>query len=202
MNNNQQETKWSENVMLVDADYVDKVAFNLIVNFERMLGRRIPKADLAKWVDCVALDGGIREGGYETLVVLAHQKDKVQLDNFAPGNYAAELDGKAFKDSLGEFVISAVAIEPIADSEDYLTEALRLVTAQKEVKRVMVIPNAEDPYIYNKVREALNRVDDDEKRITVFAMEPKPGGNFRQEILGYSLMAALGITSDEINSKS
>jgi hypothetical protein len=202
MNNNQQETKWSENVMLVDADYVDKVAFNLIVNFERMLGRRIPKADLAKWVDCVALDGGIREGGYETLVVLAHQKDKVQLDNFAPGNYAAELDGKAFKDHLGEFIISAVAIEPIADSEDYLTEALRLVTAQKEVKRVMVIPNAEDPYIYNKVREALNRVDDDEKRITVFAMEPKPGGNFRQEILGYSLMAALGITSDEINSKS
>ena len=202
MNNNQQETKWSENVMLVDADYVDKVAFNLIVNFERMLGRRIPKADLAKWVDCVALDGGIREGGYETLVVLAHQKDKVQLDNFAPGNYAAELDGKAFKDHLGEFIISAVAIEPIADSEDYLTEALRLVTAQKEVKRVMVIPNAEDATIYNKVRATLNRVDDDEKRITVFAMEPKPGGNFRQEILGYSLMAALGITSDEINSKS
>ena len=202
MNNNQQETKWSENVMLVDADYVDKVAFNLIVNFERMLGRRIPKADLARWVDCVALDGGLKEGAHETLVVLAHQKDKAQLDNFAPGNYAAELDGKAFKDSLGEFVISAVPIEPIADSEDYLTEALRLVTAQKEVKRVMVIPNAEDPYIYNKVRETLNRVDDDEKRITVFAMEPKPGGNFRQEILGYSLMAALGITSDEINSKS
>ena len=202
MNNNQQETKWSENVMLVDADYVDKVAFNLIVNFERMLGRRIPKADLAKWVDCVALDGGLREGVHETLVVLAHQKDKAQLDNFAPGNYADELDGKAFKDHLGEFIISAVAIEAIADSEDYLTEALRLVTAQKEVKRVMVIPNAEDPYIYNKVRETLNRVDDDEKRITVFAMEPKPGGNFRQEILGYSLMAALGITSDEINSKS
>ena len=202
MNNPIQETRWSENVILADADYVDKVAFNLIVNFERMLGRRIPKADLAKWVDCVALDGGLRAGGHETLVVLAHQKSKAQLDNFAPGNYAAELDGKAFKDHLGEFIISAVAIEPIADSEDYLTEALRLVTAQKEVKRVMVIPNAEDPYIYNKVREALNRVDDDEKRITVFAMEPKPGGNFRQEILGYSLMAALGITSDEINSKS
>ena len=202
MNNPIQETRWSENVILADADYVDKVAFNLIVNFERMLGRRIPKADLAKWVDCVALDGGLRAGGHETLVVLAHRKEKTQMENFAPGDYAAELDGKAFKDSLGEFVISAVAIEEIADSEDYLTEALRLVTAQKEVKRVMVIPNAEDPYIYNKVREVLNRVDDDEKRITVFAMEPKPGGNFRQEILGYSLMAALGITSDEINSKS
>jgi len=187
--------------MLVDADYVDKVAFNLIVNFERMLGRRIPKADLARWVDCVALDGGLKEGTHETLVVLAHKKDKPQLENFAPGNYTAELDGKAFKDHLGEFIISAIPIEAIADSEDYLTDALRLVTVQKEVKRVMVIPNAEDPYIYNKVREVLNRVDDDEKRITVFAMEPKPGGNFRQEILGYSLMAALGISADEIHAK-
>ena len=40
-------TKWSRNVILVDGDYVDSVAFNLIVNFERMLGRRIPKADTA-----------------------------------------------------------------------------------------------------------------------------------------------------------
>ena len=63
----------------------------------------------------------------------------------------------------------------------------------------MVIPNAEDGYIYNKVREALRRVDDEEMRVTVFAMQPMPGGNFRQEILGYSLMAALGIRSEEIN---
>ena len=202
MNNNQQETKWSENVMLVDADYVDKVAFNLIVNFERMLGRRIPQADLAKWIDCVALDGGLREGGHETLVVLVHKKDKTRLENFVPGDYAGEIDGKAFKDHLGEFLISAVAIEPIADGEDYFQEALQLVTAQKEVKRVMVIPNAEDATIYNKVRATLNRVDDDEKRITVFAMEPQAGGNFRQEILGYSLMAALGIHSEELNKMS
>jgi hypothetical protein len=202
MNNPIQETRWSENVILADADYVDKVAFNLIVNFERMLGRRIPKADLAKWVDCVALDGGLRAGGHETLVVLAHRKDKAHLENFAPGDYVGELNGKAFKDTLGEFIISPVAIEPIADSENYLTEALRLVTAQKEVKRVMVIPNAEDATIYNKVRATLNRIDDDEKRITVFAMEPQPGGNFRQELLGYSLMAALGIRSEELNKMS
>ena len=202
MNNQLQETRWSENVILVDADYVDKVTFNLIVNFERMLGRRIPQADLARWIDCVALDGGLREGTHETLVVLVHQKDKARLENFVPSDYANELDGKAFKDHLGEFLISAIPIEAIADGEDYFSEALKLAVAQKEIRRIMVIPNAEDSYIYNKVRETLNRVDDDEKRITVFAMEPKPGGNFRQEILGYSLMAALGISSEEISSKS
>ena len=52
-----EQQQWSENVIIVDADYVDKVAFNLIVNFERMLERRIPQADITKWVECIALDG-------------------------------------------------------------------------------------------------------------------------------------------------
>ena len=47
------------------------------------------------------------------------------------------------------------------------------------------------------VRNALRHAGDD-KRITVLAMQPMPGGNFRQEILGYSLMSALGIRSDEL----
>ena len=198
MNNPIQETRWSENVILVDADYVDKVAFNLIVNFERMLGRRIPQADIARWIDCVALDGGIREGEHETQVVLIHQKGKLGLENFVPSAYK-ELDGKAFKDHLGEFAINAYPIEQIA-GEDFFTEVLSLVTAQKEVKRVMVIPNLEEDTIYNKVREALRQVDDEEKRVTLFAMQPLPGGNYRQEILGYSLMAALGIRADEIKA--
>ena len=122
------------------------------------------------------------------------------MENFEPGVYE-ELNGKAFKDQLGEFEIGAYPIEPIPGGEDYLIDALKLVTQQKDVKRVIVIPDAENDYIYNKVREALNRVDDDEKRMTVLAMQPMPGGNFKQEILGYSLMAALGISSEELNPR-
>lgn len=201
MNNSIQNIRWSENVILVDADYVDKVAFNLIVNFERMLGRRIPQADLAKWMDCVALDGGIRPGENEILVVLIHQKDKTKLENFKPSDYVKDIDGKAFKDHLGEFSIGAYPIEDIAGSENYFSDALQLIAAQKEVKRIMVVPNAEDSYIYNNVRAMLKDVDD-EKRITLLSMQPMPNWIFRQEILGYSLLAALGISSEEINSKS
>lgn len=200
MNNSIQDIRWSENVILVDADHVDKVAFNLIVNFERMIGRRIPQADMAKWIDCVALDGGIREGKHETLVVLIHSKEKTRMENFVPGNFEEELKGKAFKDHLGEFMINAYPTEDIVDNEQLFIDTLRMICSQKEVKRIMVIPNAEDAYIYNKVREALQHVDDEEKRITVFAMQPMTGGNFRQEILGYSLMAALGIKADEIKT--
>lgn len=51
---------WSENVIIADADYIDRVAFDLIVNFERMLDRRIPAADMSRWAMDIALDGGLR----------------------------------------------------------------------------------------------------------------------------------------------
>lgn len=188
---------WSENVVIVDADYVDRVAFDLIVNFERMIGRRIHKADLAKWIDCVALDGGLREGEHDTQVVLIHDKKQAALDNFVPASYDDELNGKAFKDHLGEFTVSSFPVEDITTATDFFLDTVAMVCAQKEVKRVMIIPDAENRALYADLCHTLQRVDD-EKRITVFAMQPMEGGNFRQEILGYSLMNALGIRAEEL----
>ena len=198
--NNTQEGKWSENVILVDGDYVDKVAFNLIVNFERMLERRIPPADMARWIDCIALDGGLRTGEHHTQVVFLHSKGKVQLDNFVPAHFEKELHNQAFQDHLGEFVINSYPVEELVSAEDFFLDILRVIGTQKEVKRIMVIPDAE--HIYNKVKDVLQRIDDEEKRITVFTMQPMAGGPFRQEILGYSLMNALGIKGSELKTEN
>ena len=191
-------TKWSENVILVDADYVDKVVFDLTVNFERMIGRQIPKADMAQWLECVALDGGLRPQPSETShqtsiqVVLLHKQQ--QMENFVPGSFT-ELDGKAFTGPLGEFLISCVKVEDLTTMDDLFVDSMQVISNAGEVKRLIVVPDAE--HIFNKVREGLRHADD-EKRITVLAMQPMQGGNYKQEILGYSLMAALGIKADEI----
>lgn len=191
------EAQWSENIIIADADYVDSVTFDLIANFERMIGRRIPAADLPRWLDCVALDGGIREGEHQTQVVLIHRKDRKGMENFMPSDYESDLNGKAFKDHLGEFMLSSLPIEEIVDETDFLMEIVQAACEQPNVKRVMIVPNFEKDGLYDRMRHVLQQVDDD-KRITVFAMQPLPGGNFRQEILGYSLMNALGIKSEEI----
>lgn len=197
MNFDTNQPSWSENVILVDGDYADKVAFNLIVNFERMIGRRIPKADTARWIDCIALDGGLREGANSVQVVFVHDRAKAAMDNFTPGNYASELDGKAFGDHLGEFLISSVEADSPEKVADLFAESAGILATAGGVRRVMLIPNAEE--YYYSVRNALRHADD-EKHITVFAMEPMAGGNFRLEILGYSLMNALGIRADELNN--
>jgi hypothetical protein len=169
-----------------------------------MLGRRIPQADMAQWLECVALDGGLRPQPSDTnpqpsiQVVLIHDKGQLQLDNFRPGKFT-DLDGKAFSGQLGEFLISCVQVEEMVTKDDLYIDSLQIIANAAEVKRLMVV--ADSDRIYNKVREALHQADPD-KHITVFTMQPMTSGNFRQEILGYSLMAALGIRADEINSKS
>ena len=192
--------KWSENVIIADADYIDRVAFDLTVNFERMINRRIQPADMAQWAVCIALDGGLREGEHETQVVLIHDKKAIAMKNFRPSNYETDLNAKAFKDDkLGEFIFSSYPTEEkMAGKDEFLVEVARTVCNAKEVKRVMVIPNSEDGDAYDQLRDMLRKVDDDDKRITLFAMQPMPGGNFRQEILGYSLMNALDISAKEI----
>lgn len=195
---NQNGTKWSENVIVVDADYVDGVAFNLIVNFERMLGRRIPQADMARWLECVALDGGVREGKQETSVVLIHEKEKLRLRNFVPSDYAADLSGKAFGSPLGEFIVNSVDVEEITTKENLFVDVMTFVASQPDVKRLMLVPDENIHGLKDRIRRCLQRVDD-EKRVTLFSMQPAGGGPYRQEILGYSLMSALGIRSEEFN---
>ena len=192
------EEKWTENVILADADHVDNVAFDLTVNFERMLGRRIPQADMAQWAECVALDGGLREGEHEVQVILIHKNQNKQMKNFVPGNYDEELNGKAFRGRLGEFTITAVQTEEMVSKADLLLDTLHLICQQKEVKRLMVIAPDE---MMDGVRQILRRLDSDNRRTTVFTMQPTQGGSFRQELLGYSLMAALGIFAKEIDDK-
>lgn len=200
--------KLSENIILADADYIDYVAFQLSVQFERMIGRRIPKADLSQWAVDIALDGGLRpdqspQGSelHETQLVLVHEKQNPRMENFTPSVYDTELNAQAFKDDkLGEFLINSIAVGDVVGKDDYILDTINMVLGHNEVKRLMIIPNAEQGDIYDEVVSALHDADDD-KRITVFAMQPMPGGNFRQEILGYSLMNALGIKADEIQNK-
>ena len=185
----------SKNIILVDASYIDKVAFDLTVNFERMLMRRIPKADLAHWLDCVALDGGLTTGDNEIQVIFIHDKTPKALDNFAPATFETEIHGKAFKDNLGEFSMLAYPVEKsITTKEFFFLDTLTVLLDSEKVEKVMVIADMEE--YGSAVRNELKKNKD--KSVTLFAMEPQMGTGFSQQILGYSIMSALGIRGDEL----
>ena len=141
-----QNIKMSENIIIVDGDYIDRVAFNLIVNFERMLNRKIPAADFSQWVVDIALDGRLKPGNHETQVVILHDKNKAKLENFVPSDFQKELDKQAFTDErLGEFIINTIATgSALTEKDDVLLDILCIALSHDEVRRIMIVPNAED----------------------------------------------------------
>jgi len=185
----------ADSAIIADADYIDKVAFDLTVNFERMIGRRIPRADMARWAECVALDGGLRGGDGVTQVVLIHDHQTTQLRNFTPSDIEGELDGKAFGGNLGEFRFAAVPTEAMADKTRLCLDMAAHFCYEHKARRIMIVADMDE--MADELRRLLRDAPDD-KRVTLFAMEPLPAGNYRTEILGYSLMSALGIKSEEL----
>ncbi len=189
-----QDTKWAESVILIDADHLDSVAFDLTVNFERMLNRRIPQADLCHWLDCVALDGGLRPGGNKVQAHFIHSKDKGELKYFSPSNFKDDINGLGFEDNLGRFDLFAFPVEEVVSKDEFFLQSLTMLADAKEIKQLMVVG---DVSAYGQQMKKIC-AQTDGKDITLFAMEPMTGRGFAQEILGYSLMSALGISGDEL----
>lgn len=187
-------SNWKENVIIVDANHLDVTALNLTVYFERMINRPIPKADLCHWLDCVALDGGIRQGQNQIQVVFIHDKEKQQLDCFAPGRFSDELNGQAFKDHLGEFELASFPVEEVVSKADFFEQSLEAVIAAESVKTVMVVASMDE--YGDQVKKQAQKAEG--KDVVLFSMSPTEERGFKQENLGYSLISALGVKSEEL----
>lgn len=187
-------SQWAPAVILVDAEYLDRVAFDLTVNFERMLGRRIEQGDLCHWLDCIALDGGLRPGDNKVQAHFLYPKAKEALDYFSPSQFEADINGLSFSDRLGHFSLFAFPVEEVVTLDQFFVQSLATLIEAPEVKSLMVIGDM-DAY-GTSVKHAC--ADNHGTDITLFAMEPLAGRGFQQEILGYSLMSALGISGDEL----
>lgn len=156
---NADNVRLSETIIVADADYLDDVAFRFTVQGERILGRRVPKADLSQWVVDAALMAVCAPTASRTRhrCRRVHEKANSQLRNFSPSVYATELNAQAFTDPhLGEFLVNDVAVGDMVGKDDYILDVVRLVLGHSEVRRLIVIPNAEEGTLYAELQSALH----------------------------------------------
>jgi len=194
--------QFKENVLLIDADYVDSVVADLRLNFSHMLHREVAIADLASWLVCAALDGGIPEDEQgnsqnEVQVVMIRSLQKTALEHFQPSNMLSGIDGQAFRDPyMGEFLLSVIPEEkPITESEPLFVESARYLKNCAEIKRLVLVP---DMAKYGQLaKEDLEKAEGGPSTV-LLAMQPEEGRGFTTEILGFSLMHALGIAPEEL----
>lgn len=185
---------WSENVILVDAVYLDRLAHELAAFFKITLGRNIPKADLALWLDYVALDAGLQPGDHHIQAIFLHPTEKKSLNLFTPGGFAEELDGKAFHDNLGEFTLQTVTAADIIPQEDFFLQCLETVAQDANTKRIMLIGNM--PESGSKLRQAAAAISG--KEVVLYTPAPKSGSSPKEVNISYSIMAAFGIKGEEL----
>ncbi len=190
------ELKFAEKVILIDASYINKVTGDLSQHFGQMIGRELPKADLPIFLECVAMDAAIQPGENVLQVLLVYDKELTKMDAFNPGDLKKELNDVAFKSQLGEFQLNTFEPSDMADREAFFLEAVKLVADAKEVKHLVIV-SSETEY-GDKIPEILEKVDGKES-IHVLGMNPlAPSKAFSWEMMGYAVLQALGIRSDEI----
>ena len=190
------ELKFAEKVILIDASYINKVAGDLSRHFSQMIGRELPKADLPVFLECVAMDAAIQPGENVLQVLLVYDKELTKMDAFNPSDLKKELNDVAFKSQLGEFQLNTFEPSGMADREAFFLEAVKLVADAKEVKHLVIVPS-ETEY-GDKLPEILEKVDGKES-IHVLGMNPLvPSKAYRWEMMGYAVLQALGVRSDEI----
>ncbi len=188
--------QFAPNVMLIDASYLGRVVRDMHRHYTTVVGRDLPKADLALLLECLALDGGMQFGENEIQVLLFHDSAERQISTCIPSDYEKELHGKAFESRLGEFSLYAFQPADMASCETLFTEALSLALNAKETVRLLIVP---DETGYGK--EVLSLLDAEKvhKDISVFGMNPPSGqGGYAFDLLGFSVLQALGIHADEL----
>ena len=190
------ELKFAEKVILIDAAYIDKVTTDLSQHFGQLIGRELPKADLPIFLECVAMDAAIQPGENVLQVLFVYDKNQTKIDAFNPSDLKKELNDVAFKSQLGEFQLNTFEPSDMADKETFFLESVRLVADAKEVKHLVVVP---DEMEYgDKLSEIFDKVDGKES-IHVLGMNPPASSDkYHWEMMGYAVLQALGIRSDEI----
>ncbi len=194
INNN--ELKFAEKVILIDAAYINKVTADLSRHFSEVIGRALPKADLPIFLECVAMDAAVQPGNHTLQVLFVYEKGCAKMDAFNPGDLKKELNDVAFKSQLGEFQLNAFEPSDMADKESFFLESVKLIADAKEVKHLVVIPS-ETEY-GDKLPEIFDKVDGKESIHVLGMNPPAPSKAFQWEMLGYAVLQALGIRSDEI----
>lgn len=191
--------KFEESVMWVDVAFLNRVIEDLKRNFSRMLKRELRVIDFSDLVAYIALDAGLSSDPQNKVqVLLIHDDLSERIVHTQPALVEKELNNVAFKSGLGEFSFYAFRSEGFVSKEDFLIESAKVVLAEKEVKQFWIVAEPD-----RKAYEALQAILDSEearsKKMLSFCMSEPSLKTVKWELLGYPVMQALGIRSDELD---
>ena len=176
--------KLAENVILVDVAYFNDVVKDLKRYFELQLGRPLQNIYVEEWASYLALDSGIRDKDNNIEVLFVHDSQTNKLLH------------------CGEFTFTSVSSEGLVPRANLYLDLLNIALNSADVKRLMLVPFIDDygAKLMEVLDEYLRNADtENSKGLFLFNMdEPAHPLGCKWDLLGYSMMRALGIKAEEL----
>lgn len=197
----EQNVSFAENVVLIDAAFLNEIVSKSRSFLEGKIGRTLPPLDLVGWLECLALDAGIQTADNDMQIILVHGESCHTLKHCEPSELD-NLDGKACRTAVGEMAFQCVTPARITNPEELFLDLMTLALDAKEVKRLLLV--SFQPLYGDKVEGGLRRFfkgkeEKEWEKAVYFTLEkPVEPVGFRWELVFFSLGHALGIEPDEL----
>ncbi len=194
-----QKVKLEDTVILIDTVFYNFLVTDIKNHFEKQLNRTLEVIDLPTLTTYLSLDMGLCAGDNTVQLLWLYTKQISDLQFTKPSSLKSDLDGKAFQNEVGEFLMASVSTEDLVPIGELYVEVLQMALESENVKKIALIAD------YSSYKDMLNKVLSDnkgklkEKEVIFFNMgEVQKMENVRKEILAYPLMQALGIKADDL----
>ena len=195
MNDNNQKT-FPENVVLIDAFYLNFVITDMKKHFEKTLNRTLPDINIPILSTLLLLDAGVAEEENEVQFFFIRDNKTLCLNHCHPSDLEHDLNGIAIKcPPFGEYYFASVSTEEMVSRGEFFIDLLELISNSDEVKRVIALPFNEE--YGDDVSKALDAIKG--KEVFQFRMsEPEGPLKHKWEILIFPLLQAFGVSPDEL----
>lgn len=187
--------KFTSQVLLIDAGYIDRVATDLRRHFSTHIGRPLPPVDLSVLLECLALDAGFHKEDSKLQVIFLYEDNAKILKSCTPASLDTALNNVAFQGKYSEFLLSSFPTNDLVGIESLYQDMLQVIANAAEVKELLIIPHEQQylPYLWTDIEQIAK-----DKKVILFGMNPPTEQQVSFEMLGFSVLRALGVSPSEI----
>ena len=154
-----QKVKLEDTVILIDTVFYNFLVTDIKNHFEKQLNRTLEVIDLPTLTTYLSLDMGLCAGDNTVQLLWLYTKQISDLQFTKPSSLKSDLDGKAFQNEVGEFLMASVSTEDLVPIGELYVEVLQMALESENVKKIALIAD------YSSYKDMLNEVlsDNEEK---------------------------------------
>jgi hypothetical protein len=198
---NKEELGLDENVLLIDAYFLNALIASSKKLFEYKLNRTLKDVLIGELIDYLALDMGLRPGENKCTVIFVYDASSAVFEHCEPQDIEKELNGKGFDDNIGSFVMLGAPTDNLIKRHDLFMNIMDVILDLKEIKRVGLFPQGDDydADVCSKL-DQMKSEDLSKMQLTLFGFKEEEHSNFHLSSPLFPILQALGVRGDETDS--